>query len=91
MKTVNVPIQLRKLTEGAETVKVAGNTLLEVIIELDKRFPGVKERVINSETHSLNKFILFFVNDEDVRFLQNENTPLKDGDVISIVPALAGG
>jgi len=89
--TVNIPTQLKKLIGDVETITVSSDTILGVVNDLNIRFPGVKERLVNSETGRLNKFVLFFVNDEDIRFIQNENTLLKDGDIVNIVPALAGG
>jgi len=88
-KQVNIPTQLRKLVDNQETLMVNGNTILEVIIEMESKYPGVKERV--AAKGKINPFVLFFVNDEDIRFLDNEKTVLKDGDTISIVPAIAGG
>jgi len=89
--TVNIPTQLKKLIGDVETITVSSDTILGVVNDLNIRFPGVNERLVNSETGRLNKFVLFFVNDEDIRFIQNENTLLKDGDIVNIVPALAGG
>ena len=89
-KQLNVPTQLKKVLDNQDTIQVQGNTIKEVIDELDGRYNGVAARMINKEG-KINKFLLFFVNEEDIRFLQNENTPLKDGDVITIIPAIAGG
>ncbi len=88
--TVRIPTPLLPLTGGQREVTAEGNTLMELIEDLEKRFPGMKERLCD-EDGKLRRFINFFVNDEDVRFLENENTKLKDGDVVSIVPAIAGG
>lgn len=78
------------LTGGKKEVEAEGATLKELIEDLERRYPGLKERLCDEEGN-LRRFINFFVNDEDIRFLQGEETPLKDGDVVSIVPAIAGG
>ena len=62
----------------------------ELIEDLEKRFPGIRERICD-QTGKIRRFINIYVNEEDVRFLQQEETPLKDGDEISIIPAIAGG
>lgn len=89
-KQVLVPTQLRKVLDNQYSLEVNGNTIKEVIEELDGRYNGVKARLLSKEGN-INRFVLFFVNDEDIRFLQNENTQLKDGDIITLVPAIAGG
>jgi molybdopterin synthase sulfur carrier subunit len=89
-KQLNIPTQLRKILDNQDTLEVNGNTVMEVIEELDGKYNGVKARLLSKEG-KINRFVLFFVNDEDIRFLQNENTQLKDGDVITLVPAIAGG
>ncbi|MFN3505062.1 MAG: MoaD/ThiS family protein [Caldimicrobium sp.] len=88
--TVRIPTPLLSLTGGNKEVLAEGSTLRELIEDLERKFPGMKERLCDEEGN-LRRFINFFVNDEDIRFLQGENTPLKDGDVVSIVPAIAGG
>jgi molybdopterin synthase sulfur carrier subunit len=69
---------------------VSSANIKELIEDLEKRFPGIKERICD-ETGKIRRFINIYVNEEDVRFLQQEETPLKDGDEISIIPAIAGG
>lgn len=87
---VRIPTPLLSLTQGKKEVTAEGATLREVIEDLERQFPGIKERLCDEEG-KLRRFINFFVNDEDIRFLEGEETPLKEGDVISIVPAIAGG
>lgn len=88
--TVRIPTPLRRLTKGLEEVKAEGNTVAEVIDYLDREFPGMKERICD-ENGEVKKFVNIYVNQEDIRFLDNITTKLKDGDEISIVPAIAGG
>jgi MoaD family protein len=90
MATVRIPTPLRKLTQGSEEVPAAGKTVGELIGDLEKRFPGIKERICD-ESGAVRRFVNIFVRDEDIRFLQNLDTPVKDGDEVSIVPAIAGG
>ncbi len=87
---VRIPTPLLSLTGGQKEVEAEGTTILEIIEDLERKFPGIKERLCD-ENGELRRFINFFVNDEDIRFLENEKTKLKDGDVVSIVPAIAGG
>lgn len=90
MATVRIPTPLRKLTNGADEVVVAGATIGELLTELEKKHPGVKERVCDA-SGQVRRFVNIFANDEDIRFLQNLDTPVKDSDEVSIVPAIAGG
>ena len=94
MKTIKVriPTPLQKITLGKQEVELSasGINLKEFIEKLDEEFPGIKERLLN-EDGSLRRFVNFYVNDEDIRFLNDENTLLKDGDVVSIIPSIAGG
>lgn len=87
---VRIPTPLLSLTGGKKEVEAEGRTLRELIEDLERKYPGLKERLCDEEGN-LRRFINFFINDEDIRFLQGEETPLKDGDVVSIVPAIAGG
>ena len=89
-KKVRIPTPLRKLTNNEELVEVDAATIGAAIIELQAKFPGIKERLID-ETGEVRRFVNVYVNEEDIRFLQNQQTPLKDGDEISIIPAIAGG
>jgi sulfur-carrier protein len=87
---VRVPSVLRKHTDGEKKVSGDGATLRELLDDLDRRNSGLKEALVR-EDGSLHRFINVYVNDEDVRFLGGIETPLEDGDNISILPAVAGG
>ena len=87
---VRIPTPLRKLTNNEEIVDVDASTINELIAELQTRYPGFKERLLD-ETGAVRRFVNVYVNEEDIRFLQNQQTKLKDGDEISIIPAIAGG
>ncbi len=87
---VRIPTPLRKLTGGADEVSVEGSTVAEVIEDLEKNYPGIRERICE-EDGRLRRFVNLYVNDEDIRFKDNMDTALKDGDELSIVPAIAGG
>jgi molybdopterin synthase sulfur carrier subunit len=89
-KKVRIPTPLRKLTNNEEVIEVDATTITEAIAELQMRFPGFKERLLD-ETGAVRRFVNVYVNEEDIRFLQNQQTKLKDGDEISIIPAIAGG
>ncbi len=88
--TVRVPTPLRRLTDGQGEVEVDAGTVREAIDRLEEQYPGFKERLLD-EKGELRKFVNLYINDEDVRFLKGADTELKDGDVLSIVPAIAGG
>ncbi|HEY9510193.1 MAG TPA: ubiquitin-like small modifier protein 1 [Verrucomicrobiae bacterium] len=89
-KKVRIPTPLRKLTNNEELVEVQAATIGEAITELQNRFPGIQERLVD-EKGEVRRFVNVYVNEEDIRFLKNRETPLKDGDEISIIPAIAGG
>ncbi|HHT9104932.1 MAG TPA: MoaD/ThiS family protein [Candidatus Wujingus californicus] len=88
--SVRIPTPLRTLTKGADEVKVNGNNIKDIIENLEANYKGIKERICD-EKGQIRRFINFYLNDEDIRFMDNLNTPVKDGDNISIVPAIAGG
>ena len=90
MPTVRIPTPLRKLTDGESEVTVDGADLRTVVSNLDAAHPGFADRVLD-EGGELRRFVNVFVRDEDVRFQNGLDTKLDDGDVISIVPAVAGG
>jgi MoaD family protein len=90
MATVRIPTPLRKLTNGKEEVSAAGATIGEILTDLEQHYPGMKERLFDDKGQ-VRRFVNIFANDEDIRFLQNLETPVKDKDEISIVPAIAGG
>lgn len=87
---VRIPTPLRKLTGEEEVVSAEGATIAEVLTSLDSSYPGLTERICD-EAGEIRRFVNVFVNDEDIRFLQDKQTPVKEGDEISIVPAIAGG
>ena len=87
---VRIPTPLRKLTNNEEMVEVSAANIAGAIAELQTRFPGIKERLLD-EAGAVRRFVNVYVNEEDIRFLQNQQTPLKDGDEVSIIPAIAGG
>jgi molybdopterin converting factor small subunit len=88
--TVRIPTQLRSLTGGASEVALEGGTVAEVLKQLEVAHPGFGERIFD-ESDALRRFVNVFVADEDIRFLQNLDTPVASGQVVSIVPAVAGG
>ncbi len=88
--TVRVPTPLRRLTDGQGEVEVDAKTVREAIEKLEEQYPGFKERLLD-ENGELRRFVNLYLNDEDIRFLKGADTELKDGDVLSIVPAIAGG
>ena len=87
---VRIPTPLQALTQNQSEVEVTGKTVAEVLGSLEGKFKGLKERLYD-EKGQLRRFINFYVNDEDIRFLKGEQTSVKDGDELSIVPAIAGG
>jgi molybdopterin synthase sulfur carrier subunit len=90
MVQVKIPTPLRKYTAGAGGVEAEGNTVAALLNDLDRRHPGLKERVCD-DGGQVRRFVNIFVNGEDIRFLSHLDTPLKAGDEVSIVPAIAGG
>jgi molybdopterin converting factor small subunit len=87
--TVRIPTPLRTLTGGADEVKGAGATVGAVILDLEARHPGIKDRLLDDK--GVRRFVNIYVGDEDIRFLDGLETALKQGDQISIIPAIAGG
>lgn len=90
MVSIRIPTPLRNYTENKEEVLVEGATLRAALEDLDKRAPGLRERIMN-EKGALRPYINVFLNDEDVRFGDGLDSELKDGDKLAIVPAIAGG
>lgn len=88
--TVRIPTPLRTFTNGVEEVTVEGKNIGEIISNLEANYKGIKERICD-DSGQIRRFINFYLNDEDIRFLNNLETPVKDGDYISVVPAIAGG
>ena len=87
---VSIPTPLRNLTNNIDTVDAAGATIGEVLTDLEKQFPGIGERLLDANGE-VRRFVNIYLNGEDVRFLDNQNTAVKTNDEISIVPAIAGG
>ena len=87
---IRIPTPLRKLTNNEELVEVTAGTVGSAIAELQTRYPGIQERLLD-ESGVVRRFVNVYVNEEDIRFLQNQQTPVKDGDEVSIIPAIAGG
>ena len=90
MAKIRIPTPLQKLTQNQGEVAAKGATIKDVLADLEKQFPGIKERLYD-EKGALRRFVNFYINNEDIRFLSGETTAVKDGDEISIVPAIAGG
>ena len=90
MTTVRIPTPLRKLTAGNEEVACAGATVGQVLADLERQFPGLKERICD-DAGKLRRFVNVYVGDEDIRFQRDLDTPVSDGAELSIVPAIAGG
>ncbi|MCS7203813.1 MAG: MoaD/ThiS family protein [Chitinispirillaceae bacterium] len=86
---VLIPTPLQKITEGKDTVEAQPGRVIDIINELDKKYPGFAERIC--QDGKIRRFINIYVNEEDIRFLDGEETLVKEGDELSIVPAIAGG
>lgn len=87
---VLIPTPLQKFTNNEASIEVSGGTIAELIDALESNFPGIKARLCD-EDGQVRRFLNLYVNEEDIRFLDGANTALKDGDEVSIVPAVAGG
>lgn len=90
MIKVRIPTPLRPLTKGQGEVESAAANIVDMIGSLDATYPGLKNRLCD-EKGDLRRFVNIYVNEEDIRFLDGKETSLKDGDEVSIVPAIAGG
>ena len=88
--TARIPTPLRKFTGDQAEVEILGGTVGEMIDYLEAQHPGIKESLLD-EAGALKRFVNVYVNEEDIRFLDGTETPLKDGDSVTIVPAIAGG
>ncbi|MGC2063388.1 MAG: MoaD/ThiS family protein [Thermodesulfovibrionales bacterium] len=86
---VRIPTPLQRLTQGNEEVEGKAGTIIDLVLALDKDYPGIAERI--SENGKIRRFVNIYLNEEDIRFLSGEATPVKDGDEVSIIPAIAGG
>lgn len=88
--SVRIPTPLRKLTNDEELVTIEAETIGDALNALQTKYPGIQERLVD-ESGEVRRFVNIYVNEEDIRFLQNKETPIKDGDEVSIIPAIAGG
>ncbi|MFV5997369.1 MoaD/ThiS family protein [Streptomyces sp. NPDC056231] len=86
---VRIPTILRTYTDGAKAVDATGETLADLFTDLDSRYNGIRERIVDGD--QLRRFVNVYLNDEDVRFLDGISTKLSDGDSVTILPAVAGG
>ncbi len=87
---VMIPTPLRKFTQDKDTVVAEGKTVRELIDSLENNYPGIKERLLTPEGQ-IPRFLNIYLGDEDVRHLDQLDTPVKEGDSVSIIPAIAGG
>ena len=86
---VRIPTILRTYTGGAKSVEGSGDTLASLIADLEERYGGLQERLVDDS--GLRRFVNVYLNDEDVRFLGGLEAPVKDGDTVTVLPAVAGG
>jgi molybdopterin synthase sulfur carrier subunit len=87
---VRVPTPLRKFTGGSDEVDASGETIAGLLNDLEQNYPGIKERILD-DRGQVRRFVNVYVNGDDIRFLNNMETAVKEGDNVSIVPAIAGG
>ena len=87
---VRVPTPLRKYTGGSDEVDASGETISGLLNDLEQNYPGIRERIVD-DRGQIRRFVNVYVNGDDIRFLNNMDTAVKDGDNVSIVPAIAGG
>ena len=87
--TVRIPTPLRTLTQGKDEVPATAGTVRAIIDALESQFPGLRDRLLDDK--GVRRFVNIYANEEDIRFLDNLDTKVKDGDSLSIVPAIAGG
>jgi molybdopterin synthase sulfur carrier subunit len=90
MPSVRIPTPLRKLTSEKDEVTINAANIAQLIEEMESQFPGIKNRLCD-ESGNVRRFINLYVNNEDIRFLNGKETALKEGDIVSIIPAIAGG
>lgn len=90
MPSVRIPTPLRKLTSEKDEVNISAANVGQLIDEMENQFPGIKSRLCD-ESGNVRRFINLYVNNEDIRFLNGKETALKEGDIVSIIPAIAGG
>ena len=90
MPSVRIPTPLRKLTSDKDEVTISAANIAELIENMEAEYPGIKNRLCD-ESGNVRRFINLYVNNEDIRFLSGKETALKEGDIVSIIPAIAGG
>ncbi|MCI0480751.1 MAG: MoaD/ThiS family protein [Candidatus Dadabacteria bacterium] len=90
MPSVRIPTPLRKLTSDKDEVNISAANIAQLIDEMESRYPGIKSRLCD-ESGNVRRFINLYVNNEDIRFLNGKETALNEGDIVSIIPAIAGG
>jgi sulfur-carrier protein len=91
MAKIRVPTMLRPSVGGERVVAAEGATLRELIGNLDTRHPGFASQLVDAETGEQRRFVNLYINDEDVRYLAGLDTPVEESDIVSILPAVAGG
>ena len=87
--TVRIPTPLRTLTGGKDEISASGSNVRDIIEDLERNYPGLKDRLCDDK--GVRRFVNIYANEEDIRFLDGLDTKIKDGDSLSIVPAIAGG
>ena len=87
---VRIPTPLRKMTQNEAEVEAEGNDIDSLIEDLESHYPGIKDRICDDQGE-IRRFVNVYLNDEDIRFLKGKETDVKDGDEVSIIPAIAGG
>ncbi len=90
MITIRIPTPLRPMTGGKSEIEGQGGSIAELIEQMNAAHPGLKDRICD-EQGEIRRFINVYLNEEDIRFLTGKDTPVKDGDEVSIIPAIAGG
>jgi molybdopterin synthase sulfur carrier subunit len=90
MPSVRIPTPLRKLTSDKDEVNISAASIGQLIDEMESQYPGIKSRLCD-ESGNVRRFINLYVNNEDIRFLKGKETALNEGDIVSIIPAIAGG
>jgi len=90
MPSVRIPTPLRKLTSDKDEITINAANIAELIDQMEAQYPGIKNRLCD-ESGNVRRFINLYVNNEDIRFLSGKETALKEGDIVSIIPAIAGG
>ena len=90
MSKIRIPTPLRRLTNEKDEVESNASSISELVVDLEEQFPGIKDRLCEDDG-TIRKFINIYVNDDDIRFLDGVNTKINNEDIVSIIPAIAGG